>query len=124
MMLFTFDNKIEMEKILSTEPWSFDKHLMVSQSYNKDIDLADMDFNMVTFWVQVHEIPIRFITRNVAEKIYRAIGKVTRVAKDCEGEGDGFIRVRVTIDIFQLLCQGRVISLENGKELWVPFKYE
>ena len=29
IVLFTFDNKEEMEKILSTEPWSFDKHLMV-----------------------------------------------------------------------------------------------
>ena len=49
--LFTFDNKEEMEKILSTDPWSFDKHLMVLQRYDKDIDLCDMNFNMVTFWV-------------------------------------------------------------------------
>lgn len=41
---------------------------MVSQSYEKDTDLADMDFNMVMFWVQVHEILVRFRTRNVAEK--------------------------------------------------------
>ena len=88
VMLFTFDNKIEMEKILLLEPWSFDKHLMLSQSYNKDTNLANMDFNMVTFWVQVHEILVRFRTRNVAEKICGAIGKVTRPAKDCEVDGD------------------------------------
>ena len=67
-----------MEKILSIEPWSFDKHLMVLQRYDKDIDLCDMNFNMVTFWVQVHNIPVKFRTRNVAEKICATIGTVSR----------------------------------------------
>ena len=31
-------------------------------------------------------------------------------------EGDGFIKVRVTIDTSQPLSQGRVISLDSGKE--------
>ena len=38
--------------------------------------------------------------------------------------GDGFIRARVKVDISNPLCRGRVLSLENGKELWVSFKYE
>ena len=29
MVLFTFDDKSEMEKVLAAEPWSFVKHLMV-----------------------------------------------------------------------------------------------
>ena len=41
-----------------------------------------------------------------------------------ETMGDGFFRVRVKVDISKPLCIGRVISLENGKELWVSFKYE
>lgn len=40
-MLITFDNKEEMDKILEIEPWSFDKHLVVLQRYDKDIDLSD-----------------------------------------------------------------------------------
>ena len=39
-MLFTFDNQQEMEKILASEPWSFDKHLVVLQRYEKDVDYA------------------------------------------------------------------------------------
>ena len=34
---FTFDNKLDVDKILSNEPGSFDKHLMVLQHYDKDI---------------------------------------------------------------------------------------
>ncbi|KAL0015534.1 hypothetical protein SO802_002603 [Lithocarpus litseifolius] len=52
VVLFTFNNKEELDKILAAKPWSFDKHLMVLRRYNKDIDLFDMKFNLVTFWVQ------------------------------------------------------------------------
>lgn len=34
------------------------------------------------------------------------------------------MRVRVTIDISQPLCRGKVVLLDSGKEMWVPFKYE
>ena len=43
-----------------------------------------------------------------------------------EGEiiGDGFIHVWVKVDISKPLCRARVLSLENGKEFWVSFKYK
>ena len=66
---------------------------------------------------------MHFKTRAVAEKICGIIGTMTKLNEDVDVEGDGFIRVRVTLDISQPLCKGRVISLENGKELWVSFKY-
>ena len=124
LVLFTFDNHEEMEKILVSESWSFDKHLVVLQRYEKDVDLCDMNFNMVNFWVQVHEIPVRFRIQKIAEKICETIGTVSRPADNTEVEGDGFIRVRVKVDVSKPLCHGRVISLENGRELWVSFKYE
>ena len=39
-----------MNKIIATEPWSFDKHLMVLQKYDKEVDLTEMDFKWATFW--------------------------------------------------------------------------
>ena len=124
VMLFMFDSKTEIDKVLATEPWSFNKHLMVLQRYDKDIDVVDMKFNMVTFWFQVHDIPVHFRIKVVAEKICGILGMVTKPNEDMAVYGDGFIRVQVTVDISQPLCRGRVISLENGKELWVSFKYE
>ena len=53
MVLFTFDDKNEMEKVMAVEPWSFDKRLMVLQRYGKETDLGDMEFNKVIFWVQL-----------------------------------------------------------------------
>uniref|UniRef100_A0A7N2L2Q0 DUF4283 domain-containing protein n=1 Tax=Quercus lobata TaxID=97700 RepID=A0A7N2L2Q0_QUELO len=124
VVLFTFDDKNEMEKVMATEPWSFDKRLMVLQRFGKEMDLKDMEFNKVTFWVQVHDLPIRFQTRRIAEQLCEAIGKVNVGTDEDETEGDNFLRVRVTIDISQPLYRGRVILLDSGKEMWVPFKYE
>ena len=124
VVLFTFDNKEEMEKVIEAEPWSFDKHLVVLQCYDRDTDVRDMEFNRASFWVQVHDLPIRFRRRKVAEQICEAAGRINASTDDSESEGDNFMRVRVSVDITQPLCRGRVISLDNGKELWVSFKYE
>ena len=93
VILFTFDNREEIDQILKAEPWSFDKHLMVLQRYDRETDVLDMQFNRITFWVQVHDIPIRFRTRKAAEKICGMIGTVHEPAEGTATEGDGFIRV-------------------------------
>ena len=60
VVLFTFDNQTDMERVLNTEPWSFDKHLMILHRYDKEVDVLDIEFNTVTFWIQVHDIIVRF----------------------------------------------------------------
>ena len=34
------------------------------------------------------------------------------------------MRVRVLVDISQPLCRGKVLTLDDDKELWVSFRYE
>ena len=41
IVLFIFD-KLEVETILENEPWSFDKHLMVLQRYDKDTSVEEL----------------------------------------------------------------------------------
>ena len=54
ILLFIFDNKIEVDKVLLSEPQSFDKYLVVVQYYEKDMPIQEQKFDMATFWVQVH----------------------------------------------------------------------
>ena len=48
-ILFTFDNKDDVDRILSSEPWSFDKHLGVMQRYDCDMSIQDLKFEKTTF---------------------------------------------------------------------------
>ena len=52
-----------MEKILALQPWSFDKHLVVLCRYEKAIPISEIRFNKIPLWVQLHDLPIRFLNR-------------------------------------------------------------
>lgn len=52
------------------------------------------------------------------------MGWVHRSVENTEAGGGSFIRVRVTLDVYQPQCRGRVIKLEEGGKAWVNFKYE
>ena len=78
----------------------------------------------MSLWVQVHDIPVSYLNREVAKELCEAIGVVDRNCKDEEVDGGSFIRVRVRVDITLPLCRGRVLSFEDEEERWVSFKYE
>ena len=50
-ILFTFDNKEDVDRILGGEPWSFDKHLVVMSQYENEFPLQDIKFDRTTLWV-------------------------------------------------------------------------
>ena len=123
-MLFVFDNLPDVDRIIQNQPWSFDKHLVVLQRYDSDTPARYLIFNKATFWVQVHDIPLRYMTRQMAECLCEIIGEVQKSTGAVDEEGGHFMRVRVTHDINLPLCRGRVITLAEGGKSWVSFKYE
>ena len=123
-VLFVFENKEVVDRILSSEPWSFDKSLIVLEKYDRRTPLDDLKLDKASFWVQVHNIPIGYRNKSVAADICEAIGRVDRSPDDSESEGGSYIRVRVTLDVFPPLCRGRVVTFEDGGKIWINFRYE
>ena len=123
-VLFVFDNKAEADKVIHSEPWTFDKHLIVMERYDTTSSLDDLTLDKTTFWVQVHGLPIKFMNVKAAEKICEALGTVIPTANPAESEGGNFIRVRVTMDITGPLCHGWLVSTGGEKQIWISFKYE
>lgn len=76
VILFIFDNKVESERVLASQPWSFNKHLVVIQRYEKSSSAHELCSDRVPFWVQVYDIPIQFINKAVAEGICLGIREV------------------------------------------------
>ena len=113
-----------MDRILSGEPWSFDKSLVVLQRYNRLTPLEDLAFDKASFWVQVHNIPIGYRTKSVADDICESIGAVDHSIEALECEGGNYVRVRATLDVYQPLFWGRIIKVEGGEKVWVNFKYK
>ena len=76
-ILFSLDNKEDVDKILEGEPWSFDKHLVVMSRYENEAPLEEIQFVKTKLWVQVHEIPFKYMTIKVAKKICSVLGEVS-----------------------------------------------
>ena len=123
-VLFIFDNASDVNKVLSAEPWSFDKHLVIMQCWDKINAVEDLKFDRTLFWVQVHGIPYRYMNVKVAKKICNVLGRVIHSTDPAKIEEGNFTRIRVVLDVSLPLCCGRVFSLENDKNLWKTYKYE
>ena len=122
--LFVFDNLPDVDRIIKNQPWSFDKYLVVIQRYDGESPVRELIFNKAMFWVQVHDIPYRYMTKHMAECLCDIIGEVQKSSGAVDDDGGQFMRVRVTLDINLPLCRGRVITIEGGGKSWVSFKYE
>ncbi|XP_075665270.1 uncharacterized protein LOC142634918 [Castanea sativa] len=124
LVLFTFKKKEDLEQVFQSEPWCFDKHLVALRHYDQDVSINNLTFDRASFWVQVHDIPIRYMSREVAKSICDSVGVICHSIGGVEQDGGSFMRVKVTLDISLPLCRGRLITLENGNKHWVSFKYE
>ena len=94
------------------------------KKYEGDVSIQEIPFNEASFWVQVHDLPIKFMNKIVAVSICDTVGKVCRSIGGVDEEGGSFIRVKVTLDISLPLCRGCLITPESGKKRWVRFKYK
>ena len=111
----------DADKVLMGEPWTFDKHLVTMKSIEKHTDVRTLPLESTHFWVQVHDLPIG-LNPSVAKEIVQIVGTVDE--DGVELDDSNFQRYRVEVNISKPLCQGRKITLHNGKEWWVSFKYE
>ena len=94
-ILFVFYDEEKVEKIFRGEPWSFDKHPLVLEKYEKCSPVHTLSFSKVSIWVQIHDIPVRFMNREVVEDLGTMIGEVDKTTELAKMEGGSFMRIRL-----------------------------
>ena len=125
VLVFAFEDVTDLERVLQGEPWSYDKYLVSFQRVDVDTDVTEMECGYVSFWVQIHNLPVGRMKREFAVALGTAMGEVEHVAESEEERGcEGCMRIRVKIDISKPLCRGRKARLASGRETWISFKYE
>ena len=117
ILLIVFENQEDVNRVLLSEPWTFDKHLVVVQKYEKNTLIQDVSFVKTSFWVQVYDVPIRYMTKEVVEDICSSVGEVCCSVSHPTEEGGCFVWVRVEVDVTKPLCRGRVVNLEEGGQV-------
>lgn len=75
-LLFAFETVEDVEKVLLGESWSFDRHIVVFQRYDTSTPIEELEFDRVSFWIQIHNLPYSLLTTDVAISHEESIGKV------------------------------------------------
>ena len=124
-VLFQFEKRDDLEKVVLLGPWSFDKYILILQKVEAGESVKNLSFDKVSFWVQIHGLPMLSQTMDTGKRIGSSLGTVEKVEVDergfCLGE---YMRVRVSIDALKPLCRGRLVRVGGSSKLWVTFKYE
>ena len=123
-LLFVFETETDAKRVLDQEPWSFDKHLILLQRYDYSIPVKQLRFTKITFWVQIHGLPLRLLDPETAIELGETLGEVITDEAEKEMVGGDFVRVRVRIDVSKPLSRGRRVVLDEETEIWISFKYE
>jgi hypothetical protein len=100
MLLVEFNDVLDKSHVLTGCPWSFKRHLLLVSDLNGEVQPSKLDLACVPFWVQIHDLPLIYMNREVGEKVGKEIGEVILVDIDEQGVGWGkSLRVRVKIDV-------------------------
>ena len=118
-----FENTHDKEKVLNGRLWVFDNQPLVLP-WKESIETDERAFKKTWIWVQIWNLPIHWITKEVRRKI----GGVFLSSKDViipkVGSNEGkHVKILVKIDLTQPLIRGTTVKM-NGIIKWIDFKYE
>ena len=109
-VLFDFEFEVDAVKVLIGELWTFDKQLVVLERYDGSTPILNLQFKSTSFWVQIHDLPFSYLSKEVALSIEESLGAVTVPKDSSEMRGGNFMRVQVAVDITKALCRGGHVS--------------
>ncbi|KAL5808000.1 hypothetical protein ACOSQ3_028691 [Xanthoceras sorbifolium] len=128
MNIFAFRFKCDWDRkrILEGGPWCFDKNLLILCEAKGIGKIYESDFQFSPMWIQLHNLPLACMSREVGLFLGEMIGEVLEVDPGSSGDCLGkFIRVRALVDVgkpFRRVL--RVIIGEPEVECVVILKFE
>ncbi|XP_075662261.1 uncharacterized protein LOC142631823 [Castanea sativa] len=117
VLLFVFEHENDAERVLASEPWVFDKHLVLFKWFDFLVHTKNMRFTTTKFWVQIHGLPMSMMDPETAIEIGETLGPVSASEITKELVGGTFLRVRVEVDVSNPLCRGRKIAINEDLEI-------
>ena len=116
VFLFRFGSEEEKKRMLMGGPWHFDRALIVLSEPNGVGNIKEQTFMFTSFWVQIHNLPIMCMNKDVVTEVGKKIGKVEEIDTNEAGECIGqFARVRISINVTQPLKKVVFVQVDGNK---------
>lgn len=126
LFLFTFQDGREAKEVIRRGPWYVMNHVVSLQYWIPEASVYEIDFARVSFWVQLHGLPLGAMNPSHAAKLMNALGEVLEV-EDPTVDGNllrSFMRVRVCFNVNDPLPTGCWVIRKDLPKLWVFLRYE
>ncbi|KAL5801162.1 hypothetical protein ACOSQ3_032794 [Xanthoceras sorbifolium] len=126
MFVFRFKCEWDRKRILEGGPWCFDKHLLVLREAHGIGKVSDIDFQFSPMWIQLHNIPLVCMSKDMGRSLGEMVGTVVDVDPGSSGDCLGkFLRVKVRVDVEKPLKRLLRVMVGDPEELcMVLIKYE
>ena len=125
LFVFQFTQAAERNRVLKGSPWLFDNYLLALTEFDGSCPASHIQFNRCYFWVQIHRVPLYYMTKETDERVGGTLGNVVSVDVPEHGVGWGpFLRVRLSLDITKPILRGHLVTFHAVGQLWISFKYE
>ncbi|KAK1583383.1 hypothetical protein Q3G72_023281 [Acer saccharum] len=126
IFVFRFKNPEDKRRVLSGGPWCFNDSILALEEPKGMGKLQELEFCRVSFWVQLHNLPLLCMNQEVGMVLGRMLGRVEEIdlgySEDCL---DKFLRIRVNIDVSQPLKRALKVGVEDSDEMaTIVVRYE
>ena len=88
-VMLLFDDENDLKCIQMQGPWSVDKYTVGLFHLGEAATVEGTRFDTTSFWVQIHGLQIRCMTRENAEAIGSTLGRVGYIEESAKGDCHG-----------------------------------
>lgn len=123
VFLFWFFHYLDVQRIRKGEPWSFGKHLLILGIIKEGVNRATIPLFSIPFWIQIHTIPLVFMSQEVGLSIGNYTGKFLEYdVKNNSNLLCSFMCIRVLLDVRKPLNKSKKVKKKVGDSIEVLFK--
>ncbi|KAL0438808.1 UNVERIFIED_CONTAM: hypothetical protein Slati_2363800 [Sesamum latifolium] len=120
--LLQFNHVVDRDRDLNGGPWLFDKNVIILQKVSADVNPIEIELNWCSFYVFIHGLPLRMMTKEVAEYIENRLGKFIDSDHDqAQFKWGPKVRIRVALNVCQPLTRMLRLYSMGGDEEYGDF---
>jgi hypothetical protein len=113
--LFIVSHENHYKNIVNQGPWNIRNSLLLLQSWSSALSIDEVKLNLCAFWIQVHGLPLQYMTTLNAIRIGKKLRKILELDND-NSEGlicRQFIQFKIEIDTSLPLALGFYLDCDG-----------
>ncbi|XXG58880.1 hypothetical protein AAC387_Pa04g1072 [Persea americana] len=115
--------RVNIDRVVTSGPWVYDGVLMGFQQVKGNQRYDDVEVSKLSFWVQLHSLPLNYFREPIVRMISEIIGDVQEIKfLDEDGSSlEDIVRLRIVVDLGSFFTPA-VNLKDDGR--WIHVKYE